>query len=368
MRPAFSSLWQAGWFALLLLCILLLPALIEKRGLPPRDRMYTSYSSRLGAYSYLHQQIFEEKDDIDIAFVGSSHIWLDINTPEVQDKLSQQLGRPAVVRTFGWSKPGFDALYFIAQDLLEKRKVRLLAFYDELNLRANPTLPHRLAFRWFRFGDNRADLDGLSIRIRASYYAAAILGMPRNLLNLLRPNLPEDKRAAERTRSRVYHMAADPADRLGSAAIDLEYNTLRPVADYQPYSTAKPSDVCIYSPTTKDKFAFSGAATPELQLHFARKLGQLARQHGTQIVFLCLPRVSEMRDPLLQARTFWPDIVASEMTMIGIPPATLFQGISEAEVLKLYYDSDHFNRNGQKYYTSIIAPRIIETYVSKVQR
>jgi hypothetical protein len=367
MRPAFSSLGQASSFALLLLCLLLSPALMGKRNLPPRDRIYSSYSSRLGAYSYLQQQIFQEKGDIDIAFVGSSHIWLDINTTEVQEKLSQELGRPAVVRTFGWSKPGFDALYFIAQDLLERRKVRLLVFYDEVNLRARPSLPHRLAFRWFRLGDNRADLDSLSIRSKASYYAAAILGMPRNLLNLLRPNLPEDKRAAERTRSRIYHMAADPADRLGSAAIDLEYNTLQPVADYQPHSTARPSDVCIYSPATKDKFAFSGPDTPELQLRFARKFGQLLAQHGTQIVLLCLPRVSDMKDPLLQARTFWPDIVASDMTMIGIPPATLFQGLSESEVLKLYYDPDHFNRNGQKYYTSIIAPRIVETYVDKVQ-
>ena len=58
----------------------------------------------------------------------------------------------------------------------------------------------------------------------------------------------------------------------------------------------------------------------------------------------------------------------SSLTMIGIPPATLFQGMSESDVLKLYYDPDHFNRNGQKYYTSIITPRIVETYVSKVQR
>ena len=368
MRPAFSSLRQAGAFAFLLLCILLSPALLGKRNLPPRDEIYSSYSSRLGAYSYLHQQIFEEKGDIDIAFVGSSRIWLDINTTEVQEKLSQQLGRRAVARTLGWSKPGFDALYFIAQDLLQRRKVRLLVFYDEVNPRASPNLPHRLAFRWFRFGDNRAALDGLSIRDKASYYAAAILGLPRNLLNLVRSNLPEDKPAAERTRSGIYHMAADPADRLGSAAIDLEYNKLQPVADYQPYSTAKPSDVCIYSPTTKDKFAFSGPAIPELQLHFARKFAQLAREHGTQIVLLCLPRVSGMRDPLLQARTFWPDIVASDVTMIGIPPATLFQGMSESDVLKLYYDPDHFNRNGQSYYTSIITPRIVETYVSKVQR
>ena len=179
---------QAGAFALLLLCILLSPALLGKRNLPPRDRIYSSYSSRLGAYSYLHQQIFEEKGDIDIAFVGSSRIWLDINTPEVQEKLSQQLGRRAVARTLGWSKPGFDALYFVAQDLLQRRKVRLLVFYDEVNPRASPNLPHRLAFRWFRFGDNRAALDGLSIRDKASYYAAAVLGC-REIFSILRDRI-----------------------------------------------------------------------------------------------------------------------------------------------------------------------------------
>src|SRR5580658_9208575 len=105
MRPAFSSTRQAAAFALLLLVLLLAPALAGKKFLPPRSEIYSSIWWASGDYPFFYHQIFDEKSDVDILFIGASHIHTAFNTPDVQDQLGKALGRPAVARTFGWGWP-----------------------------------------------------------------------------------------------------------------------------------------------------------------------------------------------------------------------------------------------------------------------
>jgi hypothetical protein len=99
MGAAFSSTKQAAAFALLLLLLLLLPALMGKSLLPPREQVYSSMSWGAGGFPYMHDEIFNEKEDIDIAFMGSSRIWCGIDTAQVQARLGEKLGRKAIVRT-----------------------------------------------------------------------------------------------------------------------------------------------------------------------------------------------------------------------------------------------------------------------------
>ena len=283
MRPAFSSTRQAAVFGLLLLLLLLLPALMCKSWLPPRESIYSSVSWRFGSYPYLHQQIFEEKTDVDVVFMGSSHIWYGIDTPEVQRELSRKMGREAVVRTLGWQWPGFDAIYFIFQDLLQNRKVHMLVITDEYL--GDAIRPQTLSYRWFRFGDNACELAGLPLQTRISFYAGAILGMPRNLLSLLRPNLPADLASRQKTFIDTQYHAPNPATRLGSLAVQLGYNygESSEFARYKPEAVARPSDVCVYSPSTRSKFQFTGPPTRSLQLYFARKIVALAREHHRRL-------------------------------------------------------------------------------------
>ena len=74
------------------------------------------------------------------------------------------------------------------QDLLRHRKVRVIVFYDLSEGAANAA--HLRAPFWFRQADNADALAGLPARSKPSFYACAVLGMPRNLLGLLRANLP----------------------------------------------------------------------------------------------------------------------------------------------------------------------------------
>ncbi len=93
MRPAFASTRQAGAFAFLVLVLLLLPVLVTKSLLPPRQELYAFMGwETTGPHPYHSRLIFEEKEDIDIAIVGSSEILYGIDAPYVQEALSKKLG------------------------------------------------------------------------------------------------------------------------------------------------------------------------------------------------------------------------------------------------------------------------------------
>lgn len=374
MQPAFGSTREAAAFALLLLVLLLLPVLLTKSVLPPREEIYAASPwDTTGPHPYHHQLIFEEKGEIDIAFIGSSRIEHAINTPYVQDQLSAKLGRPATVRTLAWGGAGFDALYIITKDLLENRKVKMIVFYDEVQ---SIDQPNSLAPIWFRFGDDGDSLKGLPLKRQLPYYFASILGAPKNILDLIRSNLPADMSPAKMdyVDNNVY-FSDDIVKRLGSLAghngfnFSKLYNDYGPFVEYTPHNKAQPSDAVVYSSTTKAQFQFPGPAVPEWQLQFGRKFAALAQQHGVKLVLLHMPTVldmeKDMKSPVINEREFWPDALQADVSMIGISSTSLFQGMSEDDVRKLYKDGAHLNKNGQEYFTSLLTPALLEIYATQ---
>jgi len=392
MRPAFSSMKQAAAFALMLLVILLSPALMGKRLLPPREEAYSAMTWRFGPFSsFIRKQVFEEKGDVDIAFVGSSRIWAGIDTPYVQKKLSGKLGRPATVLTLGWAWPGFDAEYFIARDLLEHRKVKMIVIDDEYWI-----APHVAATRWFRFGEDAEALAGMPFSIQSSYYFASLLGVPKNLLGLLRPSIPEVIAAEDDVHWRGYFHSQNSNARLGSLAMEGWADSGRPYTAFTPQGNVRPQDVVVYSPVTRDQFQFpslaaqmeqmktsvlafaasAGFSKPQTitettwQLQFAKQLSALAQAHGTKLVFLhlCPVFIPDQPDtPVIQESECWPEVFGTNVTMMGIPPAKLFSGISEPDIAKLFFADDHyhFNKNGQQFFTPVITPALIQIYESQ---
>jgi len=377
MRPAFSSTKQAAAFLLLLAVVLLGPVIAGKNLLPAREQSYAIQGWENAPFPWLHQQIFEEKQDIDIAFVGSSLMMWGIDTPYVQEKLSEQLGRPAVVRTICWGGTGYDALYFITQDLLAHRKVRLLVFYDENNF--SKTYRNSQAPLWFRYGDNAGALDGLPLGEKAHFYFSAIIGLPRNLLALMSPIEPMPVISSTPNAMESYFHAINPATRLGSVFSRLECTPEADAVPYTPFTPqgmAKPDDVCIYSGTNASHFEFLDEHLPVWQEHFARAFARTAKQHGCKLVMLTLPQLDTSRPATLREREFWPDFLNANVTMLGIPPAKFFEGISDGDIYRLYYNAgrrggafnSHLNGNGQPYFTHLVTPALLKIYETSTNR
>jgi hypothetical protein len=365
MPPAFTSTKQAAGFALLLLALLLSPLLVGRKLLPPREEAYASQGWGNGPYPWIQDQIFRETNDIDIAFVGSSHILHGVDTPYVQSQLSKKLERPAVVRTIGWGGAGFDGLYFIARDLLSHRRVRMLVFYDE-DPAPGVRIGQNTAF--FRLGEDASLLRGLDGRNQALFYFASVMGMPRNLLNWVRPNLPAPLVSTPPNYWEQHYGSASIAGLLGATSSELGF-TASPQRDdftkfvpFTPKTTATPADVLTYSKAVQGKFEVMQEPLLGWQLHFVRKLADLARTSGCTLVVLNIPVLDEARVTVIRQRAFWPEVCQSKVEMLGIPPAKLFGGLTDEEVRMLYFNRGHFNKNGMTYFTALITPALLRTY------
>ncbi|HLX71592.1 MAG TPA: hypothetical protein VKV04_18420 [Verrucomicrobiae bacterium] len=362
MAPAFSSTRQAAAFAVMVLAVLLSPMLIGKALIRPRDQIYSSLPWGTGPYPYLHNQIFEEKGDIDVVFMGPSTMWYAIDTPYFQKKLSEKLGRPAAARTLCWDWVGADAFYRIAKDLLEHRNVHMIVFCDPAI--AAPDTAHKMAPDLFQWPDHAQDLAGLEFRAKTAFYAAAIIGMPKNLLGRLRPNLPAID-SDEVSWPGFYHME-NPFRRLGSLACPLIEG--RDFVKFTPASSPDPTNVYVYSEATSAEFQFPQAPMQPMQAAFIRKVADLAREHHVQMVYLYVPRSTEMRAATVNPNAYWPDFFPDGLTMMGIPPAKLFAGLSDDDTLKLYWEYRHLNINGQEYFTPVVTPALVQVYEDKIGR
>jgi hypothetical protein len=365
MRPAFSSTKQAAAFALLLLMVLLSPVLAGKKFLPPREQAYASLGWGYGPYPWIRRQIFEETNDLDIVFLGSSHIMQGIDPGYVQAELSAKLGRPATVRTIAWGGPGYDGLFLITQDLLQHRRVHQLVFYDEKiqNFR-------NAAFTsLFRFGENARSLSGLSLSDKGLFYCASVIGMPRDLLGLLRPNIPAEP----------FPIATgyiEPQDKtfieapmhLGAVPTRLGFNANRLIPDHAPFASFEPSATngiraSIYTVSRpSEAFKFSNAPLFPWEIHFAGQFARLVEQNHCQLVMLHVPILDQVRETVIQERAFWPAVFSTNMALVGVPPYQMFQSLTDDEIKKLYSDEGHLNRNGMELFTPLVTPALLKIY------
>jgi hypothetical protein len=370
MRPAFSSTAQAVAFALVSLTLILSPLLAGKRFLPSREQSYAIEGWNTSPGPWIHDEIFEETNDIDIAFVGSSLMMCGIDTPYVQDALTKKLGRPAVVRSVAWAGNGYDAMYFITRDLLEHRKVHLLVFPGESD--EGRYIRNAQTAIWFRYGDDAGELRGLPLREQFYLYAASVIGLPRNLLATVSPVIPMDLYSGSNHLEAAYN-TENPARRLGSVSARRESSTSAAGLPFKPMVLPPARDNCvsIYSATNRSAFNFTNQPLPAWESIFGKKFARLAEDKGCHLALIHLPQVNEMHSPLVSEPVYWPDELDVPLTMLGIPPAKFFEGLTTNEVCRLYANSglargdnlaSHFNQHGQRYFTATITPALIAIY------
>jgi len=350
MRPAFASTGSAIAFLLLLAFVIVLPALMARSDCFDRRDVYlSSPPHKNGDIPWIYSNIFERKGNLDLVFVGSSRMWWGFDTPYVKNLLSERLGRKADVITLGWTYYGFDATYICAKDLLDHRQVHTLVVYDD----GGGDAPHIFSSHWFRVGENADALVGLDFKGKMSLYAGAVLGMPRHILSMLRPNPPS------RPDPSIVEEDGTAIRRFGFRTESGNFSSFLP---YEPPGGVPRGNAVSYSIETKSAFDFTGPKPPTYQIHFAKKLASLCKEHGTQLVFIHFPPISESKQTTIPERLPWPDVLDSPTYMIGVPAASLFASMPASDIIKLYQDEDHFNLNGRTMFTRCIAPALIDIY------
>jgi hypothetical protein len=358
MRPAVTSTRHAVALIGLLGCLLCLPMLIANSGLLDRRDVYLFVNRNAGPFPWIYEQIFLKTNDVDIAFLGSSRMLTDISPKTVKLELSRKLGRNAEVFTAGWNWGGYDALYTVSRDLLEHRRVRMLVVYDDMG-----TFSHPFADYWLRFGEQSDARAGLSPAERMSCYANEVLGAPRYLLKLIRPvqfdpHWDTSPYYLEKDGANFREQLGAGRKRLGLGADPDTFVSFRPTG----LATLRPA--AIYSQDFHGEFQFTESGSVDYQIYFARKLAELCRQHGTRLVGIYLPTLADRSQTMMTWRAPWKELASGPAALIGIPPATLFRGIPEADVQKLFYNNDHMNQNGQDFFTPLITPALLSVYAS----
>lgn len=336
---------------LLALLLGLLAAPLMQRAYPHnRAQLYLSVPTSNGPFSFLEREIFDRRDDIDILFLGSSTSLAGIDAPYIEQALTDHLGRKTTVVSFGSNWRGEDLLYTQLRDVLARRKVRLLVF-------ATPSLaddqdgPHSQRFRWAEPRDD-ADAPPLPLRARIQEYGLQVLGSPRRWLLYVRDErgTPPDSIDA--------HLGALRAQRgfgrLGQA--------VDPFVSARPDPPAFSADELLFGPGTGHRFPLAEMPLSAYQSHYLMRIGQLTASHQVHIAALHVTRYVERGSDVIDERADWRQYFGDHVSTIGATPRRLFAGLEPDMLRRLYYDDDHFNENGQTYFTRAIAPGILRAY------
>lgn len=344
-RPAFSSLTTALYFIGLIIFVLLLPKIISDYGLVSRVDSYDVMPENFGEYTYIKNEIFNEREAIDILFLGTSVLWNAIDTPHVQRELDKKLDRATRVRTFGFYYDGIDPAYAMLRDLLDRRRVKMVVLsIPREKLDDNPSLP---ACKFIRYNDFPEISEKLSLRAKLSLYSCSILRAPHDLLSAVRAGRSNPSPFSER-------LGANK-EFLGMGRRPEKFVRFTP----PPYLTG---DDLLYATETRTNFRFLGDEPGELQRHYLEALFALLEEKKVPFLMINVPHYAERQSLQAIEKVNWSKRFEKEIPLAGIPPKDLFAGLNEPQVEKLYCDPDHFNANGNEFFTRAMLPEILRFY------
>lgn len=346
LEPPFSSNLQIIGFIAVVAFALVLPVLITASGVSSRRDSYRLMPEHFGAYSFAEKEIFEEKGDIDILFVGSSVTWQDIDAPQIQAALSKELGRPATVLLFGHNFNDMDITYVKVRDLLQKRHVRLVV----TSVLREPFTEgsSQTAFKFLRYGEYMEPLEGLPAESKISLYACSVLRGPRDILAIARH---------DRSGPSPY------ADDLGAFKAELGMGRDKKAFEsYAPVSPVVPASDMIYLTARPGRFEFSNTLIPRHQDRYLEELVKMLKSENVPLAMINLPGYKERHESKVSEWQDWSKRFGRETPIIGIPPSILFAGLSEDEIERLYCDTEHFNINGNEFFTRAVLPAILKVY------
>ena len=304
----------------------------------PHDR-YIRYQQLSQTMQFRQQWTYErvnfDPTPIDIALVGVSRTQAGISGPGLADRLSQSLGRPVHVANLSMPQQGRNAQFVAVRELLQHRpetRLLILTVVEQMPRVAHPV---------FR---NIAELeDVLTAPVVINYsYIDDLAFMPWRQLSLyVQSTFPQAFGVA--TRFDTEHYFGTNFDTVNNYGASQGEEANRDRIGYEPemrsWSTQYLNNLAPPRfPAAMVEYEFAGERT------YMRKIADLARANGTQIVFVFLPIYLGPEQPPTGdfVEEFGPILSAG---LVANRP-------------ELYSDFGHVNRNGAAVLTDWLAQEL----------
>jgi hypothetical protein len=331
-------------FCALVAAILALPLGARMLHIPSHKQRLGTAPDRAGPYSFIQREVFEESGDIDLLLVGDSVIWVGLDARALEEGLSTALGHAIRVRTLAWNWTGDDLPYYVLRDLLERRAVKHVV----MRLRApdrSGGQPHPTSYRWLFGCQHDPVMASLPPSLRLVGYGIEMVGGPRNLLSLLRPDLQGSSPYADMLGS--YLVRVGPGGQLFPAV--------------QTQAPRLGSSAIVTSTTAQGRLQIDPSPPSDYQRGYLAGTRDLLLRHHAHVSLLRFPDQQETRLNTLSIAGYQPAILGGNATILAPEPAVLFAGMGDSEVDALYYfGGSHFNANGARFFTQALLPTLID--------
>jgi hypothetical protein len=337
-------------FGLSLVCFLALPLLLRELGLPSREQAFSMVPVGAGRVSEMKSAIYDHTANADVVILGSSVIQTDVHPEKLSEDLSRELGHPVRALDLGMSWYGADMQYFLLHDYLAHHSAPKLVVLHVPQAHATTNEPHPQAYRWLRYGDVPGFPRAFPPFANVQMYAEMVLGAPRQLLSLVRPNVvaPDDQPSPAQ--------AAPPP---GSVS-DSDTTDIGPLP--VPAASLEPTDSPLFVQVKPSLMGDNRFRLGDYTLYFLKQIAALVRKSGSSLVLIHAPlgdgkepstgRVAEITD--------WSKVFGRDVKMIAIPMETLYRGTDPAP---FYGTHDiHMSWRGGARFTESVAGAVAKAF------
>jgi hypothetical protein len=357
MHPAFSSTRAAAGFGLLLALSIALPLLLGLMDLPTREQAFSSLPTAAGPVGMMKQLIFEDTGRADVVFVGSSLIGTDVQAERLACLLSRQTGHRMRVDILELNWYGADQQYFMLKDYLSRHPPPKLVVLHIPQVRAYENRPHPQAYRWLRYGDLPELPGGFPLLSKLQLYGEMVLGGPRQLLSVIRPNLigREDEDPPEPSRTGT---SAETSSDAAAGAVRRCGGSWASVPEAA-LETATSPLFQVVKPSLLSDYRFAIGPYP---LFFMKRMADLVSSRGAALVLIHLPLGRDPVSSTVQEIVPWDTLFGPDIKIIAVPKDRLFEGLDPG---KFYRPGDnHMNPSGGERFTTSIAPSVATAYLA----
>jgi hypothetical protein len=357
MHPAFPSIRAAAGFGLLLALSIALPLLLGLMDLPTREQAFSSLPTAAGPVGMMKQLIFDDTGRADVVFVGSSLIGTDVQAERLACLLSRKTGHRMRVDILELNWYGADQQYFMLKDYLSHHPPPKLVVLHIPQVHAYENRPHPQAYRWLRYGDLPELPDGFPLLSKLQLYGEMVLGGPRQLLSLIRPNLVgrEDVVPPEQAATGTSLDASSDADSGAGPGCGGDSASVPEAA----LESATSPLFQIVKPRLQSEYRFAIGPYP---LFFMKRMADLVASRGAALVLIHLPLGRDPVSGTLQEIVPWATLFGPDIKIIAVPKDRLFAGLDPG---KFYRPGDnHMNPSGGKRFTTAIASSVATAYLA----